>query len=342
MSWTIWVTGSGGGVPALARAAAAALASSGTPVQLLELDEIRPTLLPVSRDTETERDIVHRALGLMAALLAEGGVGNIVGASAPRRAWRDMVRRTIPRFAEVHLAGAAADPEYEPPLAPELVVDRAPGPEAVERVVALARRLGQAGPERPAAEGSGWAIWITGRPGSGKTSLAERVAQALGAEGAPVRVLDMTAVRRFLLQSDQSSEAEHEIAHRVLAHVARHLADAGLAVIIDATAPRRAWRETARSLIPRFAEVQLVCSEETCVERERATRWGLGRHRALPGALRAPDMALDYEESTRAELTLRTDAHDLWTTVEHVLFLARRLRRTAATRVEETEGRPSH
>jgi adenylylsulfate kinase len=339
MSWAIWITGPGpGGAPVLARAVVAALTSAGISVRLLELDEIRPTLVPVARDTEIERDIVHRALGLMAALLAQGGVRTVVGASAPRRAWRDLAREAIPRFAEVHVT-AAADPAYEAPLAPELVVDRMPGPEAVEQVVALARRL-EGDAAVATGEGGGWAIWITGRPGSGKTSLAERVALALTSEGAPVRVLDLAAVRRFLLRSDQSSEAEQEIAHRALAHAARHLADAGMAVIVDATAPRRAWRETARALIPRFAEVQLVCSEEMCVERERATRWGLGLHRASPGALRAPEVAPDYEDSPRAELTLRTDTHDLWTTVEQVLFLARRLRRTSL-RVEETPDRAS-
>jgi hypothetical protein len=53
-------------------------------------------------------------------------------------------------------------------------------------------------------------------------------------------------------------------------------------------------------------------------------------------------VAPDYEESIRAELTLRTDSHDLWTTVEQVLFLVRRLQRTAPLRVEEAEGRSSH
>jgi adenylylsulfate kinase len=343
MSWVIWITGppdprSRG----LGHAVAAALEGAGMPVRVLEIEELRRVLVPFARDTEGERDVVHRALGLIAALLAESGVPVIVDAPGPRRAWRDLARAAIPRFAEAHLAGPDPDGSYEAPLAPEVVIDDAlPAQEAVARLVALAERLGSSG-AAPAARGrSGWAIWITGRPGSGKTSLAARVAQTLAAEGVPVRVLDLDSVRHFLLREPQASETEREVAHRALACAAKYLADAGAAVIVDATAPRRAWRETARALIPRFAEVQLICAEEMCVERERAARWGLGRCQALPGALRAPNVALDYEESVRAELTLRTDTHDLWTTAEQVLFLVRRLERTAAPPVEEPEGRSS-
>jgi adenylylsulfate kinase len=134
----------------------------------------------------------------------------------------------------------------------------------------------------------------------------------------------------------EGTEAEQEIAHRALAYAARLLTDAGVTVIVDATAPRRAWREAARRLIPCFAEVQLVCPAEICLEREQAARWGRFRE---PEAGRAPslapDIVLDYEESLRPELVLRTDAPDLWSAVEQVLWLVRRLRRAAAAHLQQ-------
>ena len=61
-------------------------------------------------------------------------------------------------------------------------------------------------------------------------------------------------------------------------------------VLIDATAHRRVWRDLVRAVVPRFAEVQLVCPLEVCQERER-TRQCPGTRRATstgrPGA-RAP------------------------------------------------------
>ena len=43
-------------------------------------------------------------------------------------------------------------------------------------------------------------------------------------------------------------------------------------MIIDATGNMRKWRELARSLIPRYAEVYLKCSLEECAQRERSRR----------------------------------------------------------------------
>ena len=39
-----------------------------------------------------------------------------------------------------------------------------------------------------------WAIWITGPPGSGKSTIARAAASMLAADGVPVRVLEMDDV----------------------------------------------------------------------------------------------------------------------------------------------------
>ena len=114
--------------------------------------------------------------------------------------------------------------------------------------------------------------------------------------------------------------------HRVLAYAAKLLTEAGISVIVDATATRRAWRDAARALIPGFAEVQLQCPLETCLERERAARWGLtfeaGPGRPAPGP---PDIELDYEEPAHADLTIRTDVHDVHAAADRVLIVVERL-----------------
>src|SRR5439155_7904676 len=100
--------------------------------------------------------------------------------------------------------------------------------------------------------------------------VAWGVAHALVALGVAVRVLELAEMRRLLLLGKQpESEYAREIVHRALAYTAKLLAETGVAVIVDATAPRRAWRELARGLIARFAEVQLVCPRAACHERER-------------------------------------------------------------------------
>ena len=379
MSWAIWITGlPGSGKSAIARAAAAELRRLGRPVALLELDEIRKSITPTPRYTDAERDVVYRALTYLAAVLTEVKVPVFIDATAHRRAWRDLARAVIPHFAEVQLvcplevcqerertrplghaprdiyrqAGSpratvpGVNVPYEAAASPEVVIDT--GGESVmegaARVVQLAQELAAragGGAVPPAAEPAepGGAIWITGRPGSGKSTLATRAAAALAARGVHARVLNHASVRGFLLGDGAIGEGEQDFIYRVLAYTAKLLTEAGVSVIVDATASRRVWREAARSLIPCFAEVQLLCPAEICLERERAVHWGLasGLDVSRGGTARAPDIVLDYEESSRPDLALRTDVHDVWTEVEQVLILVQRLRSALANRPETPE-----
>ena len=366
MSSAVWITGpTASGKSVLARAAATELAAAGEPVFVLELDEIRQVITPSPSDTDTERDVVYRALVYMASALTAAHASVIVDAIAHRRAWRDLARRKISRFAEVQLicplevlrerearrtsgdaphgiyarAGLlgsviqAVDAPYEPALRPELTVDTRQEPRegAVRKIVELVRKLAGPTARRQDTRAPAWAIWVTGLPGSGKTTLSRKVAEALAARSTNVRVLEFAEFRRSLLDDEAESDATREIVHRALAYTAKLLAEAGVPVIVDATAPRRAWRRLARQLITHFAEVQLVCPDDVCGERERAARWRLGSHPwppAVPRPVPAPDMVIGYEASLAPELALHTD-HDFSVNVDAFLRLAERLQRAA-------------
>jgi adenylylsulfate kinase len=106
--------------------------------------------------------------------------------------------------------------------------------------------------------------------------------------------------------------------------------DSGVAVVVDATAHQRRWRDLARALIPRFAEIQLACPPEICAERKRAARWNLVP--MPPGTADTPpavelEWVVDHEPAFQPELTIFTDVQDRTTAVDEVLFLAERLRR---------------
>ena len=350
MTWAIWITcppGCGGS--ALARAVEGQLRAAGEPVRVLDLEDIVKTLAPRSADTMVSLDLVYRAVGYMARQLTEAGVPVVIDGGGLRRQWRDLARTAVPRFAEVEVTPAPhpgpkegdadADVLYEPPLAPDLVVE-ATEAAAAARIVELAGRIASASPPPAPPRAQGWAIWITGRPGSGKTTLAERLADALAAGDVAVRVLDLPSARGVLVPDRAGSELDEELVHRAIAYTGKLLTEAGMAVIIDATARRRAWREAARELIPHFAEVQLVCPSEVCAERERAVRWHLAAESPAAAARTgpAPDFALDYEESLRPELVLRTDVHDAGTAARHALVLVERLHRLLALSAPSPEG----
>jgi adenylylsulfate kinase len=201
------------------------------------------------------------------------------------------------------------DVPYEMALAPELLIDTRQDDVATAAgaIAELAKRFDDGIIEHP--EGvTRWAIWITGRPGSGKTTLARRVAAGLAAAQIPIRILDLMSARRAVVGREWASEAQEAFVHRTLALATKILCESGVAVILDAAAPRRAWRDRARDWITYFAEVQLVRPAELCAEREQAARWQLTgsgcveRNTAMAG----PDVALDYEESFHPELRVHT------------------------------------
>jgi adenylylsulfate kinase len=119
-----------------------------------------------------------------------------------------------------------------------------------------------------------WAVWITGLPGSGKSAIARAAVEAISTASAPVGLLELDEMRRLVTPAPVYSDAERDLVYRALVFVASTVVDAGVPVIIDATAHRRAWRDLARAVIPYFAEVQLTCPLDVCRTREqpRASR----------------------------------------------------------------------
>jgi adenylylsulfate kinase len=369
MSWAIWITGPpGSGKSLLARRAAEALRAQGREARVLELDEVRQTLTPHPTYSADEREVVYRALVFMAAELVAAGVPVIVDATAHRRAWRNLARAHIERFAEVQLEcpvevcrqrartrrdshappdvyAAAGRPDatvpgvdvpYEPADAPELRLrtDLEPLDEMVARVVPLIGSLSDEGGLDRTIGGDG-ALWITGRPGTGKTTLARALAHALTAQGVRTRLLVLGDVEARIEAHRLGPRRGRELANLALAYTARLLAEARVLVVVDAGSGPRAWRQVARQIVPSFIEVELVCPPEICEVRERAGRWGLWpaggapRPPVVPGS---PETAPDHEDSLHPEVCVHTGVHDVTGAVRNVL---RELAHHAQTRLDD-------
>lgn len=114
----------------------------------------------------------------------------------------------------------------------------------------------------------GWALWFTGLPGSGKSTIARAAHLALRARGQDVDMLVMDERRKAYFPRPAYTPEEREEAYARIAGEAADLVRRGRGVVIDATAYRLAWRRAAREIIPNMAEVFVRCPLAEAMRRE--------------------------------------------------------------------------
>ena len=153
----------------------------------------------------------------------------------------------------------------------------------------------------------GIAIWITGLPGSGKSTVADALKKARP----EFTVLRMDEFRKIVTPEPTYSDSEREIIYRALVFFAKRLTELGHHVIIDATGNLRRWRDLARGIIPNYIEVYLRCPLDLCIERERQRleRYEAPKDIYKKGAegFPVPGMAVPYEEPLNPEIIVDTD-----------------------------------
>jgi len=171
------------------------------------------------------------------------------------------------------------------------------------------------------ADVGGWALWFTGLPGCGKSTIARAVQAALADQCRDAVLLSMDECRRRYFPMPAYSAEERAQAYELFAQEAASLAARGRGVILDATAHRLAMRERAREMIPRFAEALVRCPLAEAMRRE-ALR-GQAHHKAyvvpgmyqkalerlhsgvaVPGLGDVVGVDVDYEENPLAECVL--------------------------------------
>jgi len=113
-----------------------------------------------------------------------------------------------------------------------------------------------------------FAVWITGLPSSGKSTLSSVLAAQLAARGIDVAVLESDALRRIFTPHPIYTDEERDVFYHAMAYVGRLLVDHGVPVIFDATANRRVYRDRARQAISQFLEVYVDCPLADCMKRD--------------------------------------------------------------------------
>jgi adenylylsulfate kinase len=166
---------------------------------------------------------------------------------------------------------------------------------------------------------AGIAVWITGLPGSGKSTIADGLKQA----HPEFIILRMDELRKIVTPVPTYSDAERDMVYRALVYLTKKLTEHGHDVIIDATGNLRKWRELARQLIPGYCEVYLKCPVDVCMQRENKRQ---ETHEAPKDIYRkgaagwpVPGMSAPYEEPVNPEITIETDKMALEDSVHEIV-----------------------
>jgi adenylylsulfate kinase len=152
----------------------------------------------------------------------------------------------------------------------------------------------------------GFAIWMTGIPASGKSSITRILANALQTRDIPVVVLESDEMRKILTPEPTYTPEERDFFYRSFVMIGEMITRNNVQVIFDATAHKRSYRDLARKRIPRFLEVYIDCPVEICIARDPK---GIYRKAAAGIASTVPGIQTDYEPPLKPEAAF--DGRDL-------------------------------
>jgi adenylylsulfate kinase len=139
-----------------------------------------------------------------------------------------------------------------------------------------------------------FAVWLTGLSGSGKSSVARALLARLHDRGVEVSVLESDVLRTQLTPFPRYDDDERNFFYRAIADIGGYLAKER-AVIFDATANRRAYRDRGRAAVARFAEVYVSTPLEVCAARDTKGLYKSKSVKTLPGVQSAYEVPLAPE-----------------------------------------------
>lgn len=164
----------------------------------------------------------------------------------------------------------------------------------------------------------GAVLWLTGLSGSGKSTIAHALEEALHTRGCRTYVLDGDNIRHGLC-GDLGFSREHRKENiRRIAEASQLFVDAGLIVMTAFISPFREDRERARTLLAssNFVEIHCACSSEVCEQRDVKGLYRKARQGLIP---EFTGISSPYESPENPELTLDTATQSIEESVAKIL-----------------------
>src|SRR5581483_11099101 len=163
---------------------------------------------------------------------------------------------------------------------------------------------------------NGRAIWFTGLSGSGKSSIANSLAQEIQKKGYSVQILDGDKIRDTINKGLGFSAADRERNIFNIAHIAKLLNEAGVVVLVPVISPYHSLREIARKTISNFIGVYVRCPIEVCEARDPKGLYKKVRSGEIKQFTGISD---PYEEPTDFDITVDTSKQSLDVCVNLIL-----------------------
>ncbi len=158
----------------------------------------------------------------------------------------------------------------------------------------------------------GLTVWLTGLPGSGKTTSAASLAARLSLASRASVVLDGDELRTGISSDLGFSAEDRDENVRRAGEIALLLASQGSIVIVSLVSPRRAARDAVRArhaaAAISFVEVHVAAPLAVCERRDPKSLYRRARSGDLAQVTGVDD---PYEPPTDPELVLATDLLDV-------------------------------
>jgi bifunctional enzyme CysN/CysC len=150
------------------------------------------------------------------------------------------------------------------------------------------------------------ALWLTGLPGSGKSTIANAVERELQSRGIKTYILDGDNIRLGLSKDLGFTPEDRAENVRRVGEVARLMVDAGLVVMVCLVSPYREDRQAVRERFVDgdFIEVFVDTPLEVCMERDPK---GLYRQAGIGSITNMTGVGQEYEQPLSPEVVVRGD-----------------------------------
>jgi adenylylsulfate kinase len=155
---------------------------------------------------------------------------------------------------------------------------------------------------------NGWCVWVTGLPGSGKSTIAEKLLKKLKSQRIQAQIVSSDMLRRVMTPKPTYKQEERDVVYATLVFIAKLLTQNGVNVIIDATGNRRRYRDHARKEIPKFMEAFVRCPLKICIQREIRRKnltyapKGIYKKAFTGKSATVPGVGVPYEEPENPEV----------------------------------------